>query len=312
MCPPRHHPEARYVPTACPCRPAATATLCASTWEVQIPSAWVPAGCHPPNPEQSPSCTLANPWGHPSSPPRGAATHPCPGARSPSWECENQIWEVPEWGPRNAGSGGEAVGPAGWLGAPEPRLLLRKPPMKEEAGALPIRPLPAAGGEERVREGCPCPPLARSLMHGTLHACARVSFVHTRTPCAITCPVSPQPPRSHPLAAEPGEGHRIPDPQCVSWTHVGRPAHACGSPRCCSPRSSELRGDTNCSLCQDEPWEPGQPWGGGSKAGDTGTAPRGQLSPRPAHGGEWGRATCAHRRVSTCAGKHGTGGQPPP
>lgn len=68
-----------------------------------------------------------------------------PGAHSPSWECENQIWEVPECGPRKAGSGGEAVGPEGWLGAPEPRLPLRKLPMKDEAGALPISPLPAAG-----------------------------------------------------------------------------------------------------------------------------------------------------------------------
>lgn len=69
---------------------------------------------------------------------------PCT-AHSPSWECENQIWEVPECGPRKAGSGGEAVGPEGWLGAPEPRLPLRKLPMKDEAGALPISPLPAAG-----------------------------------------------------------------------------------------------------------------------------------------------------------------------
>lgn len=81
-------------------------------------------------------------------PHRGVRLH------SPSWECENQICEVPEWGPQKAGSGGDAAGPPGWLGPPEPRLLLRKPPMKDEAGAFPIRPLPAAVGEDRVREGC--------------------------------------------------------------------------------------------------------------------------------------------------------------
>lgn len=75
----------------------------------------------------------------------GPTAHRHPGAHSPSWEWENQIWEVPEWGPQKAGSGGEAAGPAGWLGPPEPRLPLRKPPMKEEGGALPIRLLPAAG-----------------------------------------------------------------------------------------------------------------------------------------------------------------------
>lgn len=70
-------------------------------------------------------------------------------ASLPSWECENQIWEVPEWGPRKAGSDGDDAGPVGCGGAAEPKLLLRKLPIKDEAGEFPINPLPAKG----IRKG---------------------------------------------------------------------------------------------------------------------------------------------------------------
>lgn len=189
-------------PTATPklavCQPRACASClpnhpCASAWG----SKPIRAGWRPPAQGRALAVSQA-PTGSVCAPLRGAATRPRAGARSPSWECENQIWEVPEWGPRNAGSGGDAAGPAGWLGAPEPRLLLRKPPMKDEAGAFPIRPLPAAGRRESQGEPTPlrthspstlacAHSCARYLLQGcaqpVLRVCiphARASLVHTR------------------------------------------------------------------------------------------------------------------------------------
>lgn len=57
-----------------------------------------------------------------------------------------------EWGPRKAGSDGDDAGPVGCGGAAEPKLLLRKLPIKDEAGEFPINPLPAEGMGERGRK----------------------------------------------------------------------------------------------------------------------------------------------------------------
>lgn len=61
---------------------------------------------------------------------------------------------MPEWGPWKAGSDGDDVGPVGCGGAAEPKLLLRKLPIKDEAGEFPINPLPA--GAQKKERPCQC------------------------------------------------------------------------------------------------------------------------------------------------------------
>lgn len=281
-------------PTATPklavCRPRACASClpnhpCASAWG----SKPIRVGWRPPARGRALAVSQA-PTGSVCVPLRSAATRPRPGARSPSWECENQIWEVPEWGPRNAGSGGDAAGPAGWLGAPEPRLLLRKPPMKDEAGAFPIRPLPAAG--ERRESG------------GPPHPCAPThpapSLVHTRV--QGTCCRA-----AHSLRY-----------MCASFMH----AHPLCTP---VPSAHTLLVQTQ-PFCTHAPTRQSSA-GGGRSAEDMGTA-HGSSCPGLGHRGGGRDAhmcMCVHMRVCTCAqggagvqggwGRHGkrrAGEQPPP
>lgn len=59
---------------------------------------------------------------------------------------------MPEWGPRKAGSDGDDAGPVGCGGAAEPKLLLKKLPINDEAGEFPINPLPAGCAKERKKK----------------------------------------------------------------------------------------------------------------------------------------------------------------
>lgn len=112
------------------------------------------AGSH--RPRQGSPPPRHSPWAQSEPPAAGAAGSPDPDL--PSWEWENQIWEVAGWEPRYACSEGEGAGPPGCAGAAEPRPPERKLPMKEEAGELPIRRLLAVDTGARVslgRHGAP-------------------------------------------------------------------------------------------------------------------------------------------------------------
>lgn len=115
------------------------------------------AGSHRPRQgSPPPRHSRHSPWAQSEPPAAGAAGSPDPDL--PSWEWENQIWEVAGWEPRYACSEGEGAGPPGCAGAAEPRPPERKLPMKEEAGELPIRRLLAVDTGARVslgRHGAP-------------------------------------------------------------------------------------------------------------------------------------------------------------